>query len=184
MGGGHHWGLRGTQQQGLEVRARKLEAEVRTGARICSGFWAGSEVEGRGLTGSVYSWLECPLPLPRLLGSLPLNRCHWLGGWLWAGWEKRSAHEDCQGSALGLPLCLLIPPPPQSGWILTMAAGGVGGVTEPAQTSSSPIGQLFQLWPCKHREDIWGTGSGVRLGLWGEGCYLESLFWVQSGKGI
>lgn len=48
MGGGHHWGLRGTHQQGLEVRARKLEAEVRTGARICSGFWAGSGVKGWG----------------------------------------------------------------------------------------------------------------------------------------
>lgn len=51
-----------------------------------------------------------------------------------------------------------------------MAAGGVcgaGGVTEPAQTSTSPIGQLCQLWPCRDSEDSWGAWPGVVLGVWG-----------------
>lgn len=64
-----------------------------------------------------------------------------------------------------------------------MAAGGVrgaGGVTEPVQTSTSPIGQLCQLWPCRDSEESWGAWPGVRcVG----GCYLESVL-VTFGKGI
>lgn len=69
-----------------------------------------------------------------------------------------------------------------------MAAGGVcgaGGVTEPAQMSTSPTGQLCQLWPCGDRKGSWGAQPEVGLGpcVCVVGVYLESVLGTV-GRGI